>query len=149
MDDLEAAIDEADNNKNNEPDNTPTVSNVEVSNLSNRAKKANEGPSESHDEPLQFKENEFVIAMFEDGPYPGEVMSIGDTEVTVNFLKPATVDKKRSFEYWKWPFVNDRHTISNLSILPIRPSLDIAVQFSNNRSVVFQLLNYDLVEKFI
>ena len=63
MDDLEAAINEADNDKNNEPDNTPPVSNVEVSNLSNRAKKANEGPSESHDEPLQFKEKEFVIAV--------------------------------------------------------------------------------------
>ena len=74
------------NDKYNEPGNTPTVSNVE-------AKKANKGPSESHDEPLQFKENEFVIAMFEDGPYPGEVMSIGHTEVTVNFLEPATVDK--------------------------------------------------------
>ena len=121
MDDLEAAINEADNDKNNEPDNTPTVSNVEVSNLSNRAKKANEGPSESHDEPHQFKENEFVIAMFEDGPYPGEVVSIDDTEVTVNFPEPATLDKKKSFEYW-WPSVNDRHTISNLSILPIRPS---------------------------
>ena len=43
----------------------------------------------------------------------------------------------------------DRLTYSqDIVNLNIRPSLDIAAQFSNNRNVVFEMLNYDLVVKF-
>ena len=100
------------------------------------------------DDGISICPNEFIIAMFEDGPYPGEIISFDDTNVTINFLESATINKQRSFKYWKWPTIIDQHTVNKLSILPIRPSLDIATQYSNNRNVVFELLNFDLVMKF-
>ena len=54
-----------------------------------------------------ISKNEFVLAMFEDGPYPGEVIDFTEDNVTINFLEPATVNRQRSMKYWKWPNMTD------------------------------------------
>ena len=45
------------------------------------------------DEDISICSIEFVITMFEDGPYPGEIISFDDTNVIFNFLDPATINK--------------------------------------------------------
>ena len=53
---------------------------------------------------------------------------------------------------WKWPssFEEEKEeTIDIVSVLPISPVLDISEQYSNRRKVVFELVNYDYVKKFV
>ena len=90
------------------------------------------------DDDISICLNEFIIAMF----YPSEIISFAGVNVIINFLEPATINKKRSFKNWIWPTMINQHTVNKLSILPIRPSLDITTQYSNNRNAVFDLLNF-------
>ena len=49
---------------------------------------------------------------------------------------------------WIWPFKEDRHTVKRWTVLPIRPSLDISLDYSSNRVVVFKLLNAEIIDRF-
>ena len=62
------------------------------------------------DDDISICANEFIIAIaiFEDGPYPGEIISFTDVNVTISFLEPATINEKSSSEYWKWPTIIDQ-----------------------------------------
>ena len=146
MEDLEEAISKADDDQMTDGSASVACAIEEQSEVNSNVVKEKEVLV--LDDGISICPNEFIIAMFEDGPYPGEIISFDDTNVTINFLESATINKQRSFKYWKWPTIIDQHTVNKLSILPIRPSLDIATQYSNNRNVVFELLNFDLVMKF-
>ena len=60
---------------------------------------------------LDISPNKFVIAMFKDGPYPGEIISVTDKDVTINFLEPASINREVSLKFWKWPAMIDQHTV--------------------------------------
>ena len=64
-------------------------------------------------------------------------------------MVPLIINGETRFDLWKWPSVNDEHVITKQSILPIRPFLDISLGHSTKITVVFELLNSDLVQKFI
>ena len=96
----------------------------------------------------EFKIEEFVLGLFEDGAYPAEVVAVNDDTVNINCLQPAVIQGKKDFRYWKWPSSVDNQTVSKLSVLAIRPSLDVAAQYSNRRNVVFELNNFELVQIF-
>ena len=96
-----------------------------------------------------FKVDEFIIVLFEDGPYPGQILESKGDEIKTNFMVPLIIKGETRFDLWKWPSINDEHVITKQSILPIRPCLDISLRHSTKRNVVFELLNSDLVQKFI
>ena len=96
-----------------------------------------------------FKVDEFIIVLFEDGPYPGQMLGSKGDKIKTNFMVPLIIKGETRFDLWKWPSINDEHVITKQSILPIRPCLDISLRHSTKRNVVFELLNSDLVQKFI
>ena len=59
---------------------------------------------------LDISSNKFVIGMFKDGPCPGEIISVTDKDVTINFLEPASINREVSLKFWKWPAMIDLHT---------------------------------------
>ena len=94
---------------------------------------------------------EFVIGVFTDGFYPGEILEIQGDNITIDFLKPVVLKQdKEGLSLWKRPSVYsaDRHTLESESILPIRPVLSIT-KYSNSRIVIYQLVNVDIVQKFL
>ena len=40
-------------------------------------------------------------------------------------------------------------TISSISVLPVRPVLDVAEQYMSSRNVVFQLYNFELIKNLV
>ena len=89
------------------------------------------------------------MGLFEDGAYPGQVVEESTDCVKASFMTPIFLKGKKQFHLWKWPSQSDEQEIEKLSVLPIRPSLDISPQQSTRRNVVFQLINHDFVQKFI
>ena len=104
-----------------------------------------------NDQENTFSVGEFVIGLFTDGFYPGEVVRLDENSVTVDFLQKTVLKQdKENLSLWKNPSEchPDRHTLEFDSILPIRPVLSIT-KFSNSRLVIYELKNSDIVEKFI
>ena len=94
---------------------------------------------------------EHVVGLFEDGFYPGEVLKFGNGYVTADFLTPVNLKQNYSnASLWKMPASAsaDIHELEEDCILPIRPVLQIS-KFSNSRLVIYELLNIDLMEKFV
>ena len=93
----------------------------------------------------------FIRGQFTGGIFPGEVIEvIGDT-VRVDFLVPPTVLKmEKGGSLWKRPSSDQRenHILHRNSVLPIYPVMTIN-HCSTRRVVIYQLLNYDLAEKFM
>ena len=74
-----------------------------------------------------FKVDEFIIVLFEDGPYPGQILESKGDEIKTNFMVPLIIKGETRFDLWKWPSINDEHVVTKQSILPIRPCLDISL----------------------
>ena len=100
-----------------------------------------------------FQKDQFVLALFTDGAYPAQVVElVTDDKIKLNCLSPLTIGGEKNFRLWKWPssFEEEKEeTIDIASVLPISPVLDISEQYSNRRKVVFELVNYDYVKKFV
>ena len=145
MEDLEAAINKGDQDLVNEA-NGNNIQNPEID-----AKVHDTVVREDTvgvDAETLFKEEDFIIGLFVDGPYPGKIVKVNPETIVGNFMHPATINGVENFEFWKWPSNTDEQTISKLSVLPIHPTLDIAYKYSSNRCVTFHLSNYELVAKF-
>ena len=71
-----------------------------------------------------FKVDEFIIVLFEDGPYPGQMLGSKGDKIKTNFMVPLIIKGETRFDLWKWPSVNDEHVITKQSILPTCPCLD-------------------------
>ena len=152
MDDLESAIDAAGQQQIQVTEHAEeTVDNEEQTSKKNekstKHKKTTETPTQSPQ--LQnINVEDFVLGLFDDGSYPAEVLSIVDDSISLSCMEPVVIQQQRNFRFWKWPSTVDEQTINIASVLPIRPSLDVAAQFSSRRNVVFELLNFELVKNF-
>ena len=94
---------------------------------------------------------EYVIALFADGAFPGEVTIVdGDYLEADFFVKAAIVQMKKSGSLWKRPSLEkqEHHCIHKNSVLPIRPVFGVN-RYSTHRIVIYDLLNADLIEKFL
>ena len=97
----------------------------------------------------EFQKEEFIVGLFTTGIYPGEIVAIDDDYIAADFFVAANLqeDDKR---FWKRSSddQNEKYTIHKSSILPVRPVLDVS-KYSTNRNVIFELLNADIILKFI
>ena len=71
-----------------------------------------------------FKVDEFIIVLFKDSPYPGQILESKGDKIKTNFMVPLIIKGETRFDLWKWPSVNDEHVITKQSILPTCPCLD-------------------------
>ena len=98
-----------------------------------------------------YREGEFVVGLFEDGFYPGEILKVEGDFVTIDFLAPIFL-KQNVTEKSLWKKTSetaaDIHSLETSSILPIRPVLHIS-KFSNRRIIIYELVTVDLIEKFL
>ena len=98
-----------------------------------------------------YCEGEFVVGLFEDGFYPGEILKVEGDFVTIDFLAPIFL-KQNVTEKSLWKKTSetaaDIHSLETSSILPIRPVLHIS-KFSNRRIIIYELVNVDSIEKFL
>ena len=95
-----------------------------------------------------YKPKEFVLVLFDDGAYPSEVVEVKDDIIDVSCMNPVVVRDQKNFRYWKWPSSEEKQPIHKQSILPIRPHLDVSREYSSRKRVVFELVNFELVEMF-
>ena len=104
----------------------------------------------SGEESCLYKEGEFIIGLFTSGT-PGEVTStsswfpvwfqlislhLWDNQVKRVFWKRSSEDQDETFE------------IHKNSVLPIWPVLSFS-NYSTNRNIIYDLVNVDLVMKFV
>ena len=70
--------------------------------------------------------------------------------MTVDFLISATLRQtNEQFRFWKWSpeDQNEKYEIHKNSVPPIRPMLPVS-KYSTNRTIVYDLVNVDLILKF-
>ena len=84
------------------------------------------------------KEDEFILALLDDGFYIGLVKKVEDKKVHLNFLAPKKSSDRR---YWVWPEREDSDVVEMEYIMEIYPSLTIEMVMSTKRKVVYELLN--------
>ena len=63
---------------------------------------------------------------------------------------PANLQGEDDKRFWKRSSEdqNEKYTIHQSSILPVRPVLDVS-KYSTNRNIVFELLNADIIYEHI
>ena len=88
--------------------------------------------------------NDCVVGLFEDGFYPGEVLSVNGDEAEITFMAPI----KKSESHWVWPNRKDIQTLNKDSILKVRPRLEVEYKLSTVRIVIFELVNVDVIKQF-
>ena len=74
-----------------------------------------------------FKVDEFIIVLFEDAPYPWQILESKGDKINANFMVSLIIKGETRFDLWKWPTINDEHVITKQSILPIHLCLDISL----------------------
>ena len=80
-----------------------------------------------------------------------EVMEIEGDYVEADFFVPAKVSQMEDIvSLWKRPSMDkdEQYTVHRNSILPIRPVFELN-KFSTHRMVIYELVNADLVAKFV
>merc|ERR1712015_92232 len=84
--------------------------------------------------------NEYITVLFEDLYYVEIVQELEQSSETVlcRFMKRHFPD---SSLYWSWPLEDDGFSVHKACVLPIRPSLDICLKYSNSRKIVYTLQN--------
>ena len=93
--------------------------------------------------------DEFILGMFEDGFYPGQVLKDCGENVDAIFMREATIQGNLKLSLWKWPSTTDRQLIRKICILKIRPNMDVVLEYSTRRCLVYKLMNLELVQKFV
>ena len=96
-----------------------------------------------------FRVDDCILVLFEDGAYPGVVKSITGENENIDIMHPVVIKGRTNFGLWKWDSAPENQTIRKTSVLAIRPALDTCYQVSTSRNVIFELLNHDLVKNFI
>ena len=122
--------------------------NSQDENGANQTSVAQENPSSSAG---KIYVGEYVIGMFTDGFYLEEVLEVDAGGVKIDFLHPVFLKQNdNGVSLWKRPseLQADRHTLETDSILPIIPVLSLS-KYSNSRVIIYELINADIVEKFI
>ena len=96
-----------------------------------------------------IKIDDFILVLFEDGAYPGQVLDIIEdrNEIRLNFMAPIILQREKKFQFWQWPSYPEELVINNSSILPIKPFLELCER-STKRHPIFELKNFDVVKKF-
>ena len=97
------------------------------------------------------KVGECIAALFIDGAFPGEVTHVEDDHLEADFyLKAQIAQMEKNASLWKRPSIERRenHRIHKSSVLPIRPVFGVN-RYSTHRIVIYELLNADLIEKFV
>ena len=86
----------------------------------------------------QLERDEFIIGVFEDGFFPGQVIQHNGKLVCATFMKEVTRKDAPSKTYWKWPSPSNIQTLDKDCLLEIRPNIDVSlfyqhgdVQFTN------------------
>lgn len=143
MEDLIKVIGES--NETDEPHSIPTDQDREIDDDSDTEKILSTRLT-SQD---QLSKDEFILGMFEDGFYPGQVLKDCGDKIDALFMTKATIANSDDLLYWKWPTKTDRQIIRKVCILKIRPNLDIAIELSTRRCIIFKLLNLEFVNKFV
>ena len=97
------------------------------------------------------KVGEYVFGLFDDGISPGEVKEVTADSVNIDILVPAkapNMDMNESL--WKRPSLtmNYNYTLHRNSILPFYPVMVIN-RYSTHRVLIYQVVNFDLAERFI
>ena len=113
MDDLELAINDACTQEISVDD---TIEEDEADNATRRLAVRDGGNPTESSNPEQFKINEYVLVLFEDGAYPCVIKTITDT-IEVHCLNPLLVCGKEDFHYWKWPSTIEKQFITVHSVL--------------------------------
>ena len=96
-------------------------------------------------------EGEFIIGLFTDGYYPGEVIIVQGEYIEADFLLQVLIAQmKKDSSLWKRPLMNisERHKVHRSSIFPIYPVLELN-RYSTHRTIIFEPRNADVVEKSI
>ena len=96
------------------------------------------------------KIGQYIYGLFEDGVFPGEVKSVTGDTVEMDILVPAKVPNMKAEEsIWKRPSLSCKscYKLHRNSVLPFHPVITVN-RYSTHRVMVFQLLNYDIAEKF-
>ena len=100
---------------------------------------------------LSFQVGAFVVGVFTDGFYSGEIINVETEHITADVLQPISLkqDYSQSSLWKKSPESSkDQHRLEISLLLPIRPVLGLN-KFSSGRIVIYDLLNVDLIEKFL
>ena len=58
-----------------------------------------------------------------------------------------TVEELDERNFWIWPSKKDVMITDRSAILALRPVIEFAMPPSTNRTVVFRLMNYDILNK--
>ena len=93
--------------------------------------------------------DEFVIGVFENGFFPGQIIQDNGEQVSTTFIKEVTRKDAVPKTYWKWPSPSDIQTLDKDCLLEIRPNIDIVLDLSTRRCAVYKMFNLELVEKFV
>ena len=93
-------------------------------------------------------ENDFIIGMFEDGFFPGQVIDDCGDKIDAIFMEHVARNNHPDRSLWRWPSVTDRQILNKACVLKICPNLDVSSELSTRRCIVFKLLNLELVSKF-
>ena len=149
MEDLVTAIhrsDDADNNTNEaEIDDVPLQDTVDIA-TTDEAVNILSMRLSSQD---TLSKDDFILGMFVDGFYPGQVLKDCGEAVDAIFMTEATIQGMPKSLMWKWPSTTDRQLMRKVCILKIRPNMDLAREYSTRRCVVYKLMNLELVQKFV
>ena len=136
MEDLESAIrEDSSSDDNAATDNVQAMEELNV----------------SGEESCLYKEGEFIVGLFTSGIYPGEVTRTYGDMVTADFLIPANVrQSNEQSRFWKRSSEDqaEKYEIHKNSVLPIRPVLSLS-KYSTNRTIIYDLVNVDLIMKFV
>ena len=62
-------------------------------------------------------------------------------------LQTMTVEELDERNFWIWPSKKDVMITDRSAILALRPVIEFAMPPSTNRTVVFRLMNYDILNK--
>ena len=112
MDDLEEAITEYDvADEAQRKERTVQTQPTEIEKMLSESQHDDMKESDS-----EFKIDEFIMVLFEDGAYPGQILGSKGDEIKTNFMVPLIIKGETRFNLWKRPSYNDEHMISKESM---------------------------------
>ena len=101
----------------------------------------------SSDDNLQ--KDEFISGMFKDEFYAGQVISDCGDRVDAIFMNEESFLGSAKSTFWKWTSNTDCCLIRKICVLRIQPNIDIAIEISTCRCIVYKLMNLEIVKKFV
>ena len=93
--------------------------------------------------------DEFVIGVFENGFFPGQIIEDKGKQVRAMFMTEVFRKDSAPKTYWKWPSPSDIQTLDKDCLFEIRPNIDVVLELSTRRCTIYKMFNLELVEKFV